>query len=140
MKIGDRVVTKDGYDGVITAEAGTVAIEEPQWSVKMDSGLTQRLPESFLDLESDLKEDESINEEHISQLRVEETHGQLRHYRPSGGTVKWFRDELGTLWVKFRAVGDDADYGEVTHVIPNWTVRAVTYEVNPNAHDSQVSS
>lgn len=135
---GKRIITKDGYAGVIT---GLHDVEEADgeevsvWVVKFDSGLTQNVPEDMMDLDRDLPglpdgenpDHGQIFETNIS-LIIAEVRTRSDEFVPSEGLAKWFRDELGHTWVKFRAVADPSR-GAVTHVIPQHCVRAVIYEM-----------
>lgn len=43
-----------------------------------------------------------IVEEGISEIELAASQTWNRSFKPENGKVKWFRDELGQLWVKFR--------------------------------------
>ena len=72
-------------------------------------------------------EDEII-ETGISMIEVETAGHRSKTYIPAGTRAKWFRDELGQLWVKFdEAPEGSQEDGYWQHVIPAGRVIRVTY-------------
>ena len=65
-----------------------------------------------------------IVEEGISLIAVAISDVFCRRDKPLNGWAKWFRDELGQLWVKYSTAQGEAVY---QHVIPASRVREVQY-------------
>lgn len=71
-------------------------------------------------------EPQEIVEQGITALRLQEPGGEVRTTTPLDGFVKWFRDEFGSLWVKYSIIGEDPTT-KITHVCPAWRVIDVQY-------------
>lgn len=63
-------------------------------------------------------------------------------YRPYGGEAKWFVDELGARWVKFRVTRSEGDMSVMTprqfirtHVVPAEQVESVWYPEERLIHE-----
>jgi hypothetical protein len=68
-----------------------------------------------------------ITELFVSEI---ELRNPLEFTSPCNGKAKWFRDELGQTWVKFR---EACPSGEQTVVIPADRIAVVRYDIrDPN--------
>jgi hypothetical protein len=65
-----------------------------------------------------------ILEEGIEEIELAASSSFNRAYKPIGGKVKWFRDELGQTWVKLRVYKGSEEYD---HVAPADRVVHVRY-------------
>jgi hypothetical protein len=99
--------------------------ETPQSKVTAAELLIDGQRKIVLPLDFELVEPgREIVEEGISSIEFAASSSFNREFRPIGGKVKWFRDELGQTWVKFRiSKGSD----EYDHVAPADRVVHVQY-------------
>lgn len=73
-------------------------------------------------------EAQEIVENGISNISISQSSAWNTKYQPAGQRAKWFRDELGQLWVKFDEAPSSLSQRIVTHVIPASRVVDVQYE------------
>jgi len=74
-----------------------------------------------------------ILEQNISRIEVM-SRTTSAFYTPEGGAAKWFRDELGQVWVKFlvkREMSNDRGVLIEEHVFAARLVRVIVYTPKP---------
>ena len=77
-----------------------------------------------------MEENKEINETGVAQLKHAIGNGYSKTVQPWCGEVKWFVDELGQTWTKFKVLDARETHVE-THVIPARTVLGVVYNSRP---------
>lgn len=70
-----------------------------------------------------------IVEEGVTSIELAASSTWNRSYEPAGQQAKWFRDELGQLWVKFQTT-QKGDSAPVDRVWPASRVVEVQYDKN----------
>lgn len=68
-----------------------------------------------------------IVETGITLLEISKSAAFNRTFVPAGGEAKWFKDELGQLWVKFSTT-KAGDQPPLQHVVPASRVVEVQYQ------------